>query len=59
MSKYLTYEEACELISVPRSTMDRWRAAQQGPRFTKLPNAKLRIREEDLLEWMDSQAAVR
>lgn len=54
MTKYLTYEEALETTGVARSTMDRWRAAHQGPPFVKLPNSKLRIREEDLLAWMDS-----
>ena len=57
MSKYLTYEEACDLLGVARSTMDRWRAANQGPRFTKLPNAQLRIREDDLVAWMSAQVA--
>ena len=53
---WLTYEQACEHLSVPRKTMDAWRRTHRGPSFRKLPNGKLRITLSDLESWAESLA---
>lgn len=56
MTQWLTYEEACAHLSVPRKTMDGWRRTSRGPRFRKLPSGKLRITADELETWAESLA---
>jgi len=51
----LTIAEVCEELAVPRSTFYGWRASRQAPRCIKLPNGQIRIRREDLEEWLESR----
>lgn len=48
----MTIPEVCDELNVARSTFYDWRAAKKAPRCIKLPNGSLRIRREDLDQWL-------
>lgn len=50
---FLTIDEFCELLGVPRSTFNDWRAKKRAPRVVKLPNGKLRIRKTVAERWIE------
>jgi predicted DNA-binding transcriptional regulator AlpA len=54
---WLSLEDFCEELGVPRSTAYKWCAAGPAsgkfPRCRRLPNGKLRIRRDWLEEWLD------
>ncbi|EXG79865.1 helix-turn-helix transcriptional regulator [Cryptosporangium arvum] len=52
--RYLTVDEVCEELAVPRSTFYQWRATRKAPPCIKLPNGALRIRRADLDRWLDA-----
>jgi predicted DNA-binding transcriptional regulator AlpA len=47
-------EVLAELKDVPRSTFYRWRATGRGPKASRLPNGRIRIRRSDLRAWLDN-----
>ena len=49
---HLTIPEICTELSISRSTFYDWRAAKKAPRCIKLPNGSIRIRREDLDDWL-------
>lgn len=51
MQTWMTLEDACQRLGVSRHTMAKWRARGVAPKFKKLPNGSLRIREADLTDW--------
>jgi predicted DNA-binding transcriptional regulator AlpA len=54
---WLSLEEFCEELGVPRSTAYKWCAAGPAsgkfPRYRRLPNGRLRIRRDWLEQWLD------
>jgi predicted DNA-binding transcriptional regulator AlpA len=54
---WLSLEDFCEELEVPRSTAYKWCAAGPAsgkfPRCRKLPNGRVRIRRDWLEEWVD------
>ena len=50
----LTLAEVLEVLGVTRSSLDRWRRVGKGPVTIRLPNGKLRFRQCDLNEWVES-----
>jgi predicted DNA-binding transcriptional regulator AlpA len=54
---WLSLEDFCEELGVPRSTAYKWCAAGPAsgkfPRYRRLPNGRLRIRRDWLEEWLD------
>ncbi len=55
MTKLLTYEEACDYLTVPRKTMDRWRREGRAPKFYKLAGGRVRISQAQLEAWLEAQ----
>lgn len=51
----MTLGEVCAELNVSRSTFYVWRATRQAPRCIKLPNGEIRVRREDLDEWLQSR----
>ena len=55
-SRWLSVEQFCEELDVPLSTAYKWSAAgtRSGrfPRYTKLPNGRIRIRRDWLDAWL-------
>ena len=47
-------EVLSELKDIPRSTFHRWRATGRGPRATRLPNGRIRVRRSDLDAWLET-----
>jgi predicted DNA-binding transcriptional regulator AlpA len=54
---WLSLEDFCEELEVPRSTAYKWcaggPASGKFPRCRKLPNGRVRIRRDWLEEWVD------
>jgi excisionase family DNA binding protein len=51
----MTIVEVCEeLGGISRRTFYEWRAKNRAPRCIKLPNGDVRIRREDLDDWLDT-----
>lgn len=48
----LTLTELCDELQISRSTFYDWRAKGKGPRCLTLPNGSLRIRRNDLENWL-------
>jgi len=51
---HLTVPEVCAELNIARSTFYDWRTARKAPRCIKLPNGSIRIRREDLDQWIKS-----
>jgi excisionase family DNA binding protein len=51
----LTMAEVCEELNVSRSTFYAWRSTRRAPRCIKLPNGEIRIRRNDLEEWLQGR----
>ena len=49
---FLSSQELADLLGVPKSTIDHWRAAGTGPTFSRL-GKHVRYRESDVLAWAD------
>lgn len=49
---FLTIAEVCDELGVSRSTYYDWRAARKGPHSVKLPNGEVRVRRDELEEWL-------
>ncbi len=52
---WMTVEEVCAELRIPRPTWDKWRQRGCGPRAKRLPNRQLRIHRDDLAEFMAAQ----
>ncbi|MEU5838363.1 helix-turn-helix domain-containing protein [Streptomyces diacarni] len=48
----LTVDEVCGDLGIARSTFYDWRQKGRGPRCIRLPNGSLRIRRNDLENWL-------
>jgi predicted DNA-binding transcriptional regulator AlpA len=51
-SGWMSMKEVLEDLGVARSTMDDWRARNDGPTFTKFPGGQLKIRRVDYEMWL-------
>ena len=50
--------QVCEILGVARITLDRWRAAGEGPPCFRIgtgPNGHVRYRRDRLLAWIEEQ----
>lgn len=60
-SEWLSIEDFCEELGVPRSTAYKWAeaGAEAGrfPRYRRLPNGRIRIRRDWFEEWVDGLPA--
>ena len=54
---FLDSQQLAELLSVPKSTIDFWRASGTGPTFSRL-GKHVRYRESDVLAWADENRNV-
>ena len=58
---WLSLDDFCEELGVPRSTAYKWCAAGPAsgkfPRYRRLPNGRLRIRRDWVEEWLDGLPA--
>jgi hypothetical protein len=57
LPKMLNSTEVAKALGVNPSTLSRWRAQGIGPRVYWLARTCPRYREEDVLEWLDRNAA--
>jgi excisionase family DNA binding protein len=48
----LTVDEVCAELQIARSTFYDWRQKGRRPRCIRLPNGALRIRRNDLENWL-------
>lgn len=55
--RWYSYAEVLAMLSVPRRTMDLWRAQGKAPRFAQLPNRELRTCDAWLNDWLERRAA--
>ncbi|MFJ8811652.1 helix-turn-helix transcriptional regulator [Amycolatopsis thermoflava] len=51
---HLTIAALCEELEISRRTFYEWRRKNRAPRCIKLPNGDIRIRREDLDDWLNS-----
>ena len=49
---FLDSQQLAELLGVPKSTIDFWRASGTGPTFIRL-GKHVRYRESDVLAWAE------
>lgn len=49
---HLTIPEVCDELGIARSTFYDWRASRRAPRCIKLPNGGIRVRRQDLDNWL-------
>lgn len=54
-SRLLTVDEVCTELRIARSTWEKWRQKDAGPKVVKLPNGQLRIRRDWLEAWINEQ----
>jgi len=54
MKSLLNEHDVARLIALSVASLRRWRILGQGPKFLKI-GAAVRYREEDVLDWLDSQ----
>ena len=54
--KFLTPLEVSKRLSVPASTLARWRHLRKGPRFHKF-GRHVRYRTDDLTAWFEANRA--
>lgn len=57
LPQMLTTAQVAKALGVNRSTVCRWRAGGIGPRVYWLGKASPRYREQDVLEWLERNAA--
>jgi len=57
LPKMLNSTQVAQALRVNRSTLRRWRAQGIGPRVYWLGKATLRYREQDVLAWLERNAA--
>jgi predicted DNA-binding transcriptional regulator AlpA len=57
LPKMLTSAQVAKALGVSRSTLSRWRTQGIGPRVYWLAKPCPRYREEDILEWLERNAA--
>ncbi len=57
LPKMLNSTQVAEALGVNRSTLCRWRAQGVGPRVYWLGKSSPRYREQDVLEWLERNAA--
>lgn len=57
LPRLLTTAQVAEALGVDPSTLSRWRSRGVGPRVYWLGKASLRYREQDVLEWLERNAA--
>jgi excisionase family DNA binding protein len=59
--EWLSIEDFCEELGVPKSTAYKWAEAgpEAGrfPRYRRLPNGRIRIRRDWFEEWVDGLPA--
>jgi predicted DNA-binding transcriptional regulator AlpA len=55
--RMLTSSQVAEVLGVSPSTLCRWRAQGVGPRVYWLGKASPRYREDDILAWLERNAA--
>ena len=51
--RFLTTEQAAELMQCSRITLEVWRGQGRGPRFLKINGHLVRYRMSDVLGWMN------
>ena len=57
LPRMLNSTQVAQALGVNRSTLSRWRAQGVGPRVYWLGKASPRYREQDVLEWLERNAA--
>jgi predicted DNA-binding transcriptional regulator AlpA len=57
LPRLLTTAQVAKALGVDASTLSRWRSRGVGPRVYWLGKASPRYREEDVLEWLERNAA--
>ena len=57
LPKMLNSTQVAKALGVNRSTLSRWRALGVGPRVYWLARSCPRYREQDVLEWLERNAA--
>ena len=57
LPRMLNSVQVAHALGVNRSTLSRWRAQGVGPRVYWLGKACPRYREDDVLEWLERNAA--
>ena len=57
LPRMLNSTQVAEALGVNRSTLCRWRAQGVGPRVYWLGKSSPRYREQDVLEWLERNAA--
>ena len=57
LPQMLTTEQVAKALGVDPSTLSRWRSRGKGPRVYWLGTASPRYRLEDVLEWLERNAA--
>ena len=57
LPRMLNSTQVAQALGVNRSTLSRWRAQGVGPRVYWLGKASPRYREEDVLAWLERNAA--
>ena len=50
----LTVDQLCAELQVARSTFYQWRQVGKAPKCLRLPNGAIRIRRDDLDEWLST-----
>ena len=55
MKNLLTTSEVREYLGVSEDTWNKWRGKGTGPAMIRLPNRELRISEEELAAWLETQ----
>lgn len=54
--KLLTERQAAEVLQVNRSTLQRWRLANEAPRHTVLNGKAIRYEFAEIEAWVNAQA---
>ncbi len=57
-SRWLTVDEVCTELRIARSTWEKWRQKNAGPKVVKLPNGQLRIRRDWLDAWINERLPI-
>ena len=57
-SRWLTVDEVCTELRIARSTWEKWRQKNAGPKVVRLPNGQLRIRRDWLDAWINEKLPI-